>query len=104
MPSAQPMDNSIILRYHSPHLDQGFPGSINTQIIYTLTFDNHVLLEFAATVADDSPEKRSTPFNLTQHTYFQLGGTDTARTVEDHTLTLPSKMWVVDIIFLILAI
>lgn len=24
--SMQPMDNSVILRLHSPHMDQGFPG------------------------------------------------------------------------------
>lgn len=59
------------------------------QVVYILTEDNYVLMEITAAIADDSPEQRPTPFNLTNHAYFNLAGhADGAATVADHVLTL----------------
>lgn len=118
---------SVVMHLHSPHGDQGFPGSegvrgksplapslrntcpttfalpplfhpqgsINVEVVYTLTDDNYFLMEMAASLADDSSEKRPTPFNLTNHTYFNLAGHAAgASTVEDHMLHMESERYV----------
>lgn len=54
-----------------------------------------MLLEYTAAVTDDSPEQRPVPFNLTNHTYFQLAGANSGpRSVEDHTLEMTAEKFV----------
>src|SRR5262249_54923954 len=52
----------------SPDGDQGYPGTLNVRVTYTLTRDNALSVEYEATSA------RATPINLTQHSYFNLAG------------------------------
>jgi aldose 1-epimerase len=52
----------------SPDGEEGYPGSLRVAVTYTLTDDNELLVRYAA--ATDG----STIINLTQHTYFNLGG------------------------------
>jgi aldose 1-epimerase len=65
----------------SPDQDQGFPGNLSVQLVYTLTNDNQLKLDYTATT--DQP----TPINLTNHTYFNLAG-PASGTIFDHMLTL----------------
>ena len=68
------------------------PGSVNAQVTYSLTNDNYVLMELVASMTDDSPDKRPTPFNLTNHTYFNLAGhAGGAATVDEHLLHMDSE-------------
>ncbi|GBQ68361.1 aldose 1-epimerase [Ameyamaea chiangmaiensis NBRC 103196] len=52
----------------SPAGDQGFPGALTVHVTYTLTDDNALQLHYQATT--DAP----TVLNLTNHSYFNLGG------------------------------
>ncbi len=56
------------LNYVSKDGEEGYPGNLNTEIIYVLTDDN--ALEITYTATTDKP----TVVNLTQHSYFNLTG------------------------------
>jgi aldose 1-epimerase len=78
----------VTMRYTSPAGEEGYPGTLVTQVTYTLTPDNRLVVDYEATT------DRATPVNLTQHTYWNLAGTSTATgagplpTILDHRLTL----------------
>lgn len=63
----------------SPDGDQGFPGSVTVSATYVWDDDNQLIIDFAATTT------RPTPFNITQHVYWNLGG-PSEDTVLDHLL------------------
>ncbi|MFT5669986.1 MAG: aldose 1-epimerase [Glaciecola sp.] len=60
-------NQSVTLTYISPDGDQGFPGNLTAQVIYTLTHDDHLIIEYKA-----SCDKVS-PINMCNHAYFTLG-------------------------------
>ena len=59
---------ALELRYVSKDGEEGYPGTLTAKAIYTLTDDNELKLEFAATTDKD------TVVNLTHHSYFNLAG------------------------------
>jgi aldose 1-epimerase len=59
---------SLILQMISPDGDQGFPGNLNFTVIYTLTANNTLRIDYRATT--DKP----TVLNPTNHSYFNLKG------------------------------
>ena len=59
---------SVRFRHTSRDGDDGFPGTVEVEVIYTLTDDNELRLAYTATT--DKP----TPINLTNHAYFNLAG------------------------------
>lgn len=56
------------LRYMSRNGEEGYPGNLWTHVIYTLTNDNELRIDYTA-VAD-----KPTVLNLTHHSYFNLKG------------------------------
>lgn len=61
-------DGSLLLKAVSPDGDDGFPGTVNITVRYTLTDKNALVMEYAADT--DAP----TIINLTNHSYFNLEG------------------------------
>lgn len=76
--------NAIRLTLKSPDGDQGFPGTLDASVTYTLTACNRLLIDYHATT--DQP----TIINLTQHSYFNLDGEGTG-SVLDHLLSIESS-------------
>lgn len=74
-------DSSLLLEYQSKDGEEGYPGNLNVKVIYTLTSDNALKIEYVAET--DKP----TPVNLTNHTYFNLSAGKSAN-ILDHELQL----------------
>jgi aldose 1-epimerase len=80
--NAQPASDSVAsltLNYLSKDGEEGYPGNLNIEVIYTLTDDNELLIEYSATT------DRTTPVNLTNHCYFNLTG-DVNNSILNHQL------------------
>ena len=60
--------DGLTLTYRSPDGEQGYPGNLDVTLRYALTDDNELCMRWSALT------DRATPVNLTQHSYFNLGG------------------------------
>jgi len=69
----------------SPHMDQGFPGEMKLKIIYSLTAQGGLSIEYQA-VSD-----RDTICNLTNHSYFNLEGIN--KTILDHKIMISADFY-----------
>jgi aldose 1-epimerase len=61
--------------------DEGYPGTLNARVTYTIGRTNEVTVEYEATT------EKATPVNLTQHSYFNLAG-EGSGDVLNHRLTI----------------
>jgi aldose 1-epimerase len=71
----------VVLTHTSKDGDEGYPGTVSARVTYTLTDENQLIVDYAATT--DTP----TIVNLTQHSYFNLAGTK-ANDILGHELML----------------
>ena len=83
--AAEPFEDDegvgLVFRYSSPDGEEGYPGTLDATVTYTLTNANELIVDFYAVT--DKP----TPVNLTQHSYFNLAG-DGSGHVLPHELML----------------
>jgi aldose 1-epimerase len=77
-------DVGVVLRYLSPDGEEGYPGTVPVRVTYTLTGRDELVLDYHATT------DRATPVNLTQHSYFNLGG-DGVSDILGHELTIAAS-------------
>jgi aldose 1-epimerase len=71
---------SVTLSYYSPDKEEGYPGNLHATIKYTLS-NNKLKIDYTATT------DKATPINLTNHSYFNLTGFESA-TIVDHLLQI----------------
>lgn len=76
----------LVLRYTSPDGEGGYPGTLNTEVVYSLNNDDELVVTYTATT------DKKTIVNLTQHSYFNLSG-DFTRNVQDHLLEIAADAY-----------
>lgn len=74
-------ERGVNLTYVSADGEEGYPGKLSVEVTYTLTDDNELIWEAAATT--DAP----TVLNIVHHSYWNLSG-DPSTSINDHVLTL----------------
>lgn len=80
-PTAREGLPAVRLSLTSPDGDQGYPGNLQVEVLYSVTADGALRLDYTATT------DRPTPLNLTNHAYFNLKG-EGEGDILDHELTL----------------
>ena len=80
-PEDAPEGPGVRFRRISPDGEDGYPGALSVEILYTLTRAHGLRIDYLATT------DRPTPVNLTNHSYFQLGGHG-AGSVLDHVISI----------------
>lgn len=77
----QPDSNTVILSLVSPDGEGKFPGEVSVSVTMKLTDDNAIDISYKGTT------KASTILNMTNHSYFNLGG-DPSKDITDHMIQI----------------
>ena len=72
---------SLVLKYMSSDMEEGYPGNLNVKVIYTLNNNDEL------SVIYEADTDKTTIVNLTQHSYFNLSG-DFNEDISNHDLKI----------------
>jgi aldose 1-epimerase len=81
-PMREPHAAGVRLTTLSPDGDGGFPGNLSVEVVYRLTDENELRIEYKATT------DKATPVSLTNHSYFNLGR---GKDILNHVLYLQAE-------------
>ncbi|GAB1416352.1 galactose mutarotase [Paludibacter sp.] len=77
-------EDVLELTYLSKDGEEGYPGNLSVAVIYTLTNDNELKIEYSATT------DKATPVNITHHSFFNLHGFSSgiAKEINSHIMKI----------------
>jgi len=87
-PGTSAEGQTLTLSYLSKDGEEGYPGNLNVTVVYTLTADNALKIDYTATT------DKATPVNLTNHAYFNLA-LGQRQDVLAHVVTIPADRYTV---------
>lgn len=79
-------EQTLEFTYLSKDMEEGFPGNLQVKVIYSLSDDNELIINYEA-----STDKK-TILNLTNHAFFNLNG-EGSGTILNHTLKIDSEQY-----------
>lgn len=74
-------DQELVLKYHSLHGEQGYPGNLNVKVLFALSAEDELSIEYHATT------DRTTIVNLTSHPFFNLNG-EGSGSITEHLVSI----------------
>jgi len=87
-PGTSAEGQTLTLSYLSKDGEEGYPGNLRVTVVYTLTADNALKIDYTATT------DKATPVNLTNHAYFNLA-LGQRQDVLAHVVTIPADRYTV---------
>lgn len=75
---------SVTLRYVAADGEEGYPGQLTVTATYALNEKNELSVEYVATTT------KPTIVNITNHSFFNLAGEASQRSIYDHVVTIPA--------------
>ena len=78
--------SSLILKYLSKDMEEGYPGNLNTTVTYEIKNDNSIEITYEAQT------DKTTIVNLTQHSYFNLSG-DFNQSILNHKIKINADLF-----------
>ncbi|XP_056148098.1 aldose 1-epimerase [Lampris incognitus] len=82
---AEPVNGGVCLSHVSPDGDRGFPGELHVSITYRLQGET-------LTANYEAQTTKTTPINLSNHSYFNLAGQGTAD-IYDHEVSINAQSY-----------
>ncbi|MBC6989394.1 aldose epimerase family protein [Hymenobacter sp. BT491] len=87
-PGSSAEGQTLKLTYVSKDGEEGYPGNLNVTVVYTLTDQDELKIDYSATT------DKVTPVNLTNHSYFNLNHGQ-GKDILGHEVTIPADRYTV---------